>query len=113
MRDSHFQLHPARTPGIRDLGLTVRRVLEALATYGLTDLKREYSELRGPGHSASTGLRCCLDGGQGLATTRRPMRLLLEQDLCSPRRFVVATPGSKLYLIGVCSRRTRYRAGLS
>lgn len=33
MRDSHFQLNPARTPGIRDLGLTVRRVLEALATY--------------------------------------------------------------------------------
>ena len=33
-------------PGIRDLRLTVRRVLEALATYpDRTELKREYPEL--------------------------------------------------------------------
>ena len=55
---------PARMNGepcIRDLRLTVRRVLEALAIYpDRAELKREYPELaRGRRYSASAGLRGC------------------------------------------------------
>jgi uncharacterized protein (DUF433 family) len=67
-------------PCIRDLRLTVRRVLEALATYpDRAELKREYPVLEDEDIRQALAFAAALVDDKTLPLPAEPMRLLLDQ----------------------------------